>query len=81
MNIQDNCHRFFCADPELVRAYRSDCVSSGIEGQQRVGFASASQTPPKNKYKFPTGVVSRPKFYTKVQPPGFICGVNLKSKI
>ena len=80
MNIEDSCHRFFAAERELVRGYRSDCVASGIEGQQRVGFALREPNPPKNGYKFPTKVVSRPKFYTKVQPPRFICGVNLKFK-
>jgi len=52
MNIEDNCHRFFCGERELVRADRSDCVGSGIEGQQRVGFASASQTHPKTDISF-----------------------------
>jgi hypothetical protein len=52
MNIEDNCQRFFCAEPELVRGYRSGCVGSGIEGQQRVGFASASQTHPKTDTSF-----------------------------
>jgi len=41
MNIEDSCHRFFCAEQALVRGYRSDCVGSGIEGQQRVGFDRA----------------------------------------
>jgi hypothetical protein len=53
MNIEDNCHRFFGAERELVRGYRSDCVGSGIEGQQRVGFPSASQTHPKTDTSFP----------------------------
>ena len=44
MKIEDSCHRFFAAEREFVRGYRSDCVASGIERQQRVGFASASQT-------------------------------------
>jgi hypothetical protein len=33
MKIEDNCYRFFGAERELVRGYRSDCVASGIEGQ------------------------------------------------
>ena len=79
MNIEDSCHRFFTAEREFVRGYRSGCVASGIEGQQRVGFASASQTNPKriqvsDKNREPA------KIYTKVQPPRFICGVNLKSQ-
>jgi hypothetical protein len=53
MNIEDSCHRFFGAERELVRAYRSDCVGSGIEGQQRVGCPSASQTHPKTDTSFP----------------------------
>ena len=52
MNIEDSCHRFFGAERELVRAYRSDCVGSGIEGQQRVGFPRASQTHPKTDTSF-----------------------------
>ncbi|MDP8933044.1 MAG: hypothetical protein M3N42_02610 [Cyanobacteriota bacterium] len=41
MNIEDTCHRFFCAERTLVWGYRSDCVGSGIEGKQRVGFDRA----------------------------------------
>jgi hypothetical protein len=52
MNIEDSCHRFFAAEREFVRGYRSDCVASGIEPQQRVGFASASQTHPKTDTSF-----------------------------
>jgi hypothetical protein len=33
MKIEDNCYRFFGAERELVRGYRSDCVGSRIEGQ------------------------------------------------
>jgi hypothetical protein len=53
MKIEDSCHRFFCAERALVRGYRSDCVASGIEEQQRVGFARASQTHPKTDTSFP----------------------------
>ncbi|MEG4290456.1 hypothetical protein Q5692_17695 [Microcoleus sp. C2C3] len=52
MNIEDSCHRFFGAERELVRRSRSDCVARGIEGQQRVGFARASQTHPKTDTSF-----------------------------
>jgi hypothetical protein len=52
MNIEDSCHRFFGAEREVVRGYRSDGVASGIEGQQRVGFACASQAPPKTDTSF-----------------------------
>jgi hypothetical protein len=52
MNIEDNSHGFVCAERELVRGYRSDCVASGIEGQQRVGFAGASQAHPKTDTSF-----------------------------
>ncbi|WP_445316539.1 hypothetical protein [Microcoleus vaginatus] len=41
MNIEDTCHRFFCDERTLVRGYRSDCVDSGIDGEQRVGFDRA----------------------------------------
>ncbi|MEG4572047.1 hypothetical protein QUA56_04870 [Microcoleus sp. N3A4] len=41
MNIEDSSHRFFGAERALVRGYRSNCVGSGIEGQQRVGFDRA----------------------------------------
>jgi hypothetical protein len=52
MKIEDSCHRFFGAEREFVRGYRSDCVASGIEGQQRVGLARASQTHPKTDTSF-----------------------------
>jgi hypothetical protein len=52
MNIKDSCHRFFAAEREFVRGYRSDCVASGIKGQQRVGFAPASQINPKTDTSF-----------------------------
>ena len=41
MNIEDTCHRFFCAERTLVWGDRSDCVGSGIEGEQTVGFDRA----------------------------------------
>ncbi|MEG4988650.1 hypothetical protein QUB08_23115 [Microcoleus sp. BR0-C5] len=41
MNNEDSSHRFFCVERSLVLGYRSDCVGSGIEGQQRVGFDRA----------------------------------------
>jgi hypothetical protein len=52
MNIEDSCHRFFAAERELVRGYRSDCVASGIEEQQRVGLARARETHPKTDTSF-----------------------------
>jgi hypothetical protein len=52
MNIEDSCHRFFAAEREFVRGYHWDCVASGIEGQQRVGSPSASQTHPKTNTSF-----------------------------
>lgn len=62
MNIEDSSHRFFGAERELVRGYRSDGVASGMEGEQRVGCARGSQAPPINGYKFLTKVVSWSKF-------------------
>ncbi|MEG4916508.1 hypothetical protein [Microcoleus sp. B7-D4] len=41
MNSEDSSHRFFCVERLFVRGYGSDCVGSGIEGQQRVGFDRA----------------------------------------
>ena len=53
MNIEDRCHCFFAAQREVVQGYRSDAVASGIEGQQRVGLARATQTHPKTDTSFP----------------------------
>jgi len=52
MKIEDSCHRFFAAEREFVRGYRSDGVARGIEGSQRVGLAGASQTHPKTDTSF-----------------------------
>ena len=52
MNIEDSCHRFFGAERELVRGYRSDGVPSGIEGQQRESFARANPAHPKTDTSF-----------------------------
>ncbi|MEG4839865.1 hypothetical protein [Microcoleus sp. B9-D4] len=41
MNSKDSSHRFFGVERSLVWGDRSDCVGSGIEGQQRVGFDRA----------------------------------------
>ncbi|MEG4341876.1 hypothetical protein QUB70_01130 [Microcoleus sp. A003_D6] len=38
LKVEHSSQQFFCAERVLVRGYRSDCVGSGIEGQQRVGF-------------------------------------------
>ena len=38
LKVEHSSQRFFCAERVVVRGYRSDCVGSGIEGQQRVGF-------------------------------------------
>ncbi|MEG5019664.1 MULTISPECIES: hypothetical protein [unclassified Microcoleus] len=41
MNNEDSSHRFFGVERSLVRGYRLDCVGSGIQGQETVGFDRA----------------------------------------
>ncbi|MEG4489209.1 MULTISPECIES: hypothetical protein [unclassified Microcoleus] len=41
MDSEDSSHRFLGVERSLVWGYGSDCVGSGIQGQQRVGFDRA----------------------------------------
>ncbi|MEG3921614.1 hypothetical protein [Microcoleus sp. POL10_C6] len=41
MNSEDSSHGFFGVERSWVWGYSLDCVGSGIQGQQRVGFDRA----------------------------------------